>query len=446
MPAVAMSDALTAATRFGFAAKGDDLKVIAQDPRGWALRQLAHPAAPLPSNLPSSAAMVAAEFEMQRDQRQGDEEAKRAYNERVKAVYLAEIAARVDAAAQSETPLLERVTHFWSNHFTVSVLRPVVRGFAAAFEREAIRPHVTGRFSDMLLAVARHPAMLLYLDNAVSIGPDSVVGRRGGKGLNENLGRELLELHTLGVDGGYTQADVEALARIITGWSVARLNEPDSGRFRFRPFVHEPGDKRLLGKTYVEAGESEGQSALLDLAHHPATARHVATKLARHFIADDPPKDSLERLARVFRDTGGDLGQVTAAVVKEDAAWRTPFAKVRTPQEMVIAACRVGGFTPPPEMLVNSLRILDQMPFFAPSPAGWPDVAPAWVSPEAVLRRAQWCEAYAGRMPDPPDPAALAQSAFGEALPHETIEAIRLAPSRREGLALLFASPQFQRR
>ena len=446
MPPVSASDALTAATRFGLGARAGDLDIIARDPRGWVLGQLGKAPARLPSNLPGSARMVAAEFEMRRDKRDDKEDAKRAFNERVRAVYLAEIAARIDAAVTSETPLLERLTYFWSNHFTVSILRPAIRGFAPAFEREAIRPYVTGRFSDMLLAVARHPAMLLYLDNAISIGPDSIAGRRSGKGLNENLGRELLELHTLGVDGGYTQADVESLARILTGWSVARLNEPDSGHFRFRPFVHEPGPKVLLGKTYAEDGEVEGRAALLYLAHHPATARHVATKLARHFIADDPPRDSVERIARVFRESGGDLRPVTAAVVKEDAAWRTPFAKMRTPQELVVGACRIGAFTPPPEMVVNSLRTLDQMPFFAPSPAGWPDNAASWVSPEAVLRRAQWCQAYAARMPDPPDPVVLASAAFGEALPEETAQAIRLAPSRRAGLALLFASPQFQRR
>ncbi|HEX7968116.1 MAG TPA: DUF1800 family protein, partial [Stellaceae bacterium] len=213
-----------------------------------------------------------------------------------------------------------------------------------------------------------------------------------------------------------------------------------------RPFVHEPGAKLLLGKSYAEAGEAEGRAALLDLAHHPATSRHIALKLARHFIGDDPHRDSVERIAHVFRDSGGDLHEVTAAVVKEDAAWRAPFAKMRTPGEMVIAACRVAGFTPPPEMLVNSLRTLDQMPFFAPSPAGWPDNAAAWVSPEAVLRRAQWCQAYAERVPDPPDPVEIAKGAFGDALPEETMQAIRLAPSRRAGLALLLASPQFQRR
>jgi uncharacterized protein (DUF1800 family) len=428
----ASGDAVNAATRFGFAARGGDLALIAKDPRGWVLGQLAQQPAALPGDLPSAQTMVVAEFEMRRDK--GNEDAKRAFEERAKSVYFAEIAARIRAAVASESPLLERLTQFWSNHFTVSVLRPVLRGFAAAFEREAIRPHVTGRFSDMLLAVARHPAMLLYLDNAISVGPNSIAGRERDKGLNENLGRELLELHTLGVDGGYTQNDVEALARILTGWSVARLNEPDPGAFRFRPRIHEPGPKRLLGKIYNEAGYAEGEAALLDLAHHPATARHVATQLARHFIADDPPKDSIERISRVFRDSGGDLRRVTAAVVKEDAAWRAPLAKIRRPEELVIAACRVSGFTPPPEMLVNSLR------------AGWPDIAAAWVSPEAVLRRAQWCERYADRIPDPPDPVAIAEQAFGEALPAETADAISLAPSRRAGLALLLASPQFQRR
>ena len=445
MPEIsALHDAVLAATRFGFAARGDDLATIAHDPRGWVLRQLAAAPAPLPGNLPASSQMVVAEFEMRRDR--GDEAAKRDFNQRVRGVYLAEIAARSDAAANSETPLLERLTRFWSNHFTVSILRPVVRGFAAAFEREAIRPHVTGRFADMLLAVAQHPAMLLYLDNAVSIGPDSMAGIRRGKGLNENLGRELLELHTLGVDGGYAQADVEALARILTGWSVARLNEPSPGGFYFRPRVHEPGEKRLLGRSYGDAGFGEGRAALLDLARHPATAHHVAANLARYFIADMPPPDAVERIARVFHASDGDLRQVTAAVVKEEGAWRTPFAKVRTPEDLVIAACRVTRFTPPPEMLVNSLHVLDQQPFFAPSPAGWPDAASSWVSPEAVLRRAQWCEVFAERVADPPDPMALAEAAFGTTLPEETQAAIRRAPSRRAGLALLLASPQFQRR
>jgi uncharacterized protein (DUF1800 family) len=439
--------ALIAATRLGFGPHAGELRTIAQDPRGWALAQLAHPLPALSAALPMSTTMVMAELEMRRDQRaHPDEEAKRQFNERVRAVYLAEITARTAAAAAGDTPLLERLCHFWSNHFTVSIQRPAVRGFAAAFEREAIRPHVTGRFADMLLAATRHPAMLLYLDNAVSIGPDSPVGMRRDKGINENLGRELLELHTLGVDGGYTQDDVVALARILTGWSVARLNEPGAGGFIFRPMVHEPGTKMLLGRSFADNGYAEGEAALLMLAAHRATAHHIALKLARHFIADEPPRDSVERIARVFHDSGGDLRQVTAAVLREDALWRKPFAKLRTPGEMVIAACRVTGFTPPPQMLAASLRQLDQLPFAAPSPAGWPDTAADWLSPEAVLRRADWCQSFASHLPEPPDPVELAAASYGEALPEETLVAIRRAPARRLGVALLLASPQFQRR
>ena len=434
--------AVVASTRFGFAAKPGELDLIAHDPRGWALAQLRGAAAPLPGNLLPASRMVALMLEARRDKSADKKE----FNTQMRDVYLAEIEARIRQAAQTDAPFTERLAHFWSNHFTVSAFRPFVRGFAAAFEREAIRPHVGGRFADMLLAAESHPAMLLYLDNAESIGPDSIGGIRRGKGINENLGREILELHTLGVDGGYTQHDVEALARILTGWSIARLQDPEAGSFRFWPQIHEPGPKVLLGRTYPEDGQREGEKALRDLASHPATARHVAVKLARHFIADEPPHDDVERIAKVFRDTGGDLRAVHTAVVETKDIWDKPFAKYRTPDDLVVSACRVAGFTPEAPMLVQSLKNLDQMPFYAPSPAGWPDAAAAWVSPESVLKRAEWCGNFAARIPNPPDPAQLADAVLGEAMPAETLEAIQRAPSRRDGLALLFAAPEFQKR
>jgi len=446
MVAAALTKAMIAATRFGFAPRPGELAVIARDPEGWVIQQLDHRPIMLDSSLPASAPMVAAMLQARQDKRDQNEEGRRQINEQLRAIYLAEIAARINAAATTDAPLLERLTHFWTNHFTVSCIRPVIRGFAGAFEREAIRPNVTGRFVDLLLAAERHPAMLFYLDQVMSFGPDSLVGRRQNHGLNENLGREMLELHTLGVDGGYTQADVEALARILTGWSIARLRDPNPGSFHFYPPIHEPGPKLLLGKTYRENGYAEGEEALRDLAMHPATAQHIATKLARHFIADDPPADAVRRIAAVFRDTGGDLKRVTAAVVREDAAWKAPFAKVRTPNELLIAACRVSGFTPQAPMLVNSLHVLDQQPFFAPSPAGWSDKAGDWVGPEATVHRAEWCQMFAARIPEPPDPVELADAVFGETLPEETAQAIRRAASRREGVALLLAAPEFQRR
>ena len=433
--------AVIAATRFGFASKPGEFAAIGSDPKGWVAAQLNRRSDFAPADLPPAHETVAAMLEARRDK-----EVRPQLKERLKATYLGELDARFRAAILGDTPVLERLTQFWSNHFTVSGMRPFVRGVTGAFEREAIRPHVTGRFVDMLIAVTSHPGMLLYLDNAQSFGPDSPVGMRQKKGINENLGRELLELHTLGVDGGYTQADVEALARILTGWTVAPLRLPPAGGFRFIQQIHEPGNKVLLGRTYRDGGLDEGQQALRDLAAHPATARHIATQLARHFIADTPPADAVERIARTFRDTGGDLKQVTLAVLREDAVWRAPFAKVRTPTDLLIAAYRAVGSKPEPGLAFMALKKLDQPPFFAPSPAGWPDVASAWVSPESVVRRTEWCQTFAERLADVPDPVEVMASAYGEALPEEVQRAVRRAPDKRAGLALLIASPQFQRR
>jgi uncharacterized protein (DUF1800 family) len=434
--------ALIATTRFGFAPRKGELREAARDPRSWTRRQLELRAMASPAKLPASRDTVATTLAARRNK--GEDQ--RAMREEMRDVYLAEIGARMNAAIYSDTPLLERLVHFWSNHFTVSALRPVVRGFVGAFEREAIRPHITGRFADLLLAASRHPAMLFYLDQIASIGPNSPFGMRRNKGLNENLAREILELHTLGVDGGYTQADVESFARILTGWTIGRPKDPNPGVFRFVPQIHEPGAKRLLGKSYAENGVTEGETALRDLARHPATAHHIARKLAVHFIADEPPKEAIARIAKVFRDSDGDLKRVMLAVIDAPESWEKPFAKVRNPTELVIAACRVVDLLPPPEGVVGSLRVLDQPTFVAPSPAGWPDTASAWVSPEAMVRRAEWAQAFAERLPDPPEPAELAGEIFGDALPEATLSAIRLAPSRRVGLALLLASPEFQRR
>jgi uncharacterized protein (DUF1800 family) len=437
---VPSASAIIAANRFGFAPAPGELKSIANDPRGWVTAQLDR-SATIPADLPSAQETVALMLQAMKEKQERPE-----IQQRIRETYLGEVDVRMRAAVLGPTPVLERLTQFWSNHFTVSGMRPVVRGATGAFEREAIRPHILGRFSDLLLAVTRHPVMLLYLDNVQSMGPDSIAGMRRNKGINENLGRELLELHTLGVDGGYTQADVTDLARILTGWSITRFDHPDPGSFHFYPELHEPGSKTLLGKTYGEAGLAEGEAALHDLAQHPATARHVAVQLARHFIADVPPTDAVERIARVYRDTGGDLRRVTLAVIKEEVAWREPFTKVRTPNDLLLAAYRAIGTVPKPEAAFRYLKKLEQPPFFAPSPAGWPDAAAQWISPETVLRRTEWCQTFAQSLPDPPDPVEVMESAFGEELPEDTQQVVRRAASKREALALLIASPQFQRR
>ena len=359
---------------------------------------------------------------------------------------LAETGAKLDAVTGSRTPFAERLVSFWANHFTVSGVRPVVRPLAGSFEREAIRPHVAGRFEDMVLAVVQHPAMGLYLDNWVSVGPDSRVGLRGKRGLNENLGRELLELHTLGVDGGYGEEDVRALARILTGWSIGGERAADPGHFRFVPEIHQPGQKIFLGQAYPEFGMDEGLAAIRTIAHHPSTARHVARQLAVHFIADRPPQDAVDRLAQVFLRTGGDLQAVSAALIDQPEAWSCYQQKIKSPFDLVASAIRATGRTLPPEQAIRTFDRLGQGLHMAPSPAGWPDDAAAWIGPEAVLRRVEWAQAYADQVGNDVDPVALAGAVLGDTLAPDQHQAIARAESRPTALAMLFASPAFQRR
>jgi uncharacterized protein (DUF1800 family) len=285
----------------------------------------------------------------------------------------------------------ERLALFWSNHFCVSISKNgIVRAAAGAMEREAVRPHALGRFADMLVAVEKHPAMIVYLDNRFSVGPGSRAGRnRRGAGLNENLAREILELHTLGVDGGYTQADVGAFARILTGWTLTGPGEAfgQAGAFGFADFRHEPGPQRLLGREYGGDTVAEGEKALADLARHPATAKHLARKLARHFVADEPPAALVQRLADVFTKTDGDLQAMARALVLAPEAWDTPLMKIRTPYEFVMQGQRL--FVPPadPGVAIHWLNLLGQPLWNPPGPNGFPDATDHWVSPEGIRVR-----------------------------------------------------------
>jgi uncharacterized protein (DUF1800 family) len=438
--------AARAAARFGLGARPGERAAIGRDARGWVESQLSP--VPLPAALadrPSSAAIVAEILEANANG--GAQKVGQLARERLRLVYLDEAAARTRAAIETDHPVVERLVQFWSNHFTVSVRgKPIVLGLPGAYEREAIRPHVLGRFETMLRAVVEHPAMLVYLDNWRSVGPGSQGGQRRRAGLNENLAREILELHTLGVDGGYGQDDVTSFARVLTGWTVTPLRSDDPGHFFFAPRLHEPGAHVVLGKRYTEDGKGQGDAVLRDLARHPATARFIATKLARHFIADDPPASAVERLARRFRETGGDLGAVTRTLVAMPEAWPDTPTKVRTPNELVIAALRALGFEGPPARLVEALTALGQPPFSAPSPAGWSDQAADWIGPEATMKRIEWTHALATRRAPARPAVALADDLLGPALAEPTRVALEHAASHRDSLALLLASPEFQRR
>jgi uncharacterized protein (DUF1800 family) len=449
-------EAAIAAARFGLGPRPGELDRVAGDPRGWLHQQLQPAALRVAGD--SGAARLAQYFEAR--SKGGDAEVEKMLRGQIREQFRDEAGRRTLAAVTSDAPLRERLVQFWSNHFTVSIQRPLVLGLVVPFEDEAIRPHVLGRFRDMLLAVVRHPAMLLYLDNAVSVGPNSRAGRLRDRGLNENLARELMELHTLGVAGGYTQDDVRELARVLTGWSVLRpadrngpmqralLGASSDGAFLFRPNVHEPGDKQLLGHTIRESGEGEGLEALTLLAQHPSTATHVATKLVRHFVADQPPQAAVERIARVFRDSDGDLAAVAAALIDLPGAWQ-PLAKVKTPNELVISALRAVGSNDSPELVkgvMGSLQQLGQVPFAAPSPAGWSDEASSWIGPEAALLRVDWALAFGARVAPKVDPSALLASTIASVASKATQFHVEHAPSVAEAVALLIASPEFQRR
>lgn len=365
-------------------------------------------------------------------------------------LFRAEAQARFQRVVHAQVGFVERLVHFWSNHFCVSAAKGgFVRACAGSFEREAIRPHVLGRFADMLKAVESHPAMLFYLDNAQSFGPHSPAGQRGRRGLNENLAREILELHTLGVNGGYTQADVTSLARIITGWTFAgregRIGEP--GTFVFFQLAHEPGDHAVLGKVYPAGGMEQGEAALADLARHPSTARHLASKLARHFVADEPSRAMLDRLSRVFRDTDGDLKAVANALIDADEAWSAPLSKMRTPEEFVLASIRAIDRMPEdPGAVLGPLYTMGMPLWQPPGPNGWPDTAAAWASPEGMKLRLDVAAAIAGRLKELINPSELLDTVAGEAASAETRQAVARAESRQQGLALLLMSPEFQRR
>ena len=310
-------------------------------------------------------------------------------------------------------------------------------------------PHVLGRFADMLRAVEQHPAMLFYLDNAQSFGPHSKAGQNRKRGLNENLAREILELHTLGVDGGYTQADVTALARILTGWTFAgregRIGEP--GTFVFFANAHEPGEQTLLGKVYPAGGIEQGEAALADLARHAATARHIARKLARHFVADNPPDSLVAKLEKVFRATDGDLKSISVALIDADESWTTPLTKMRTPEEFMLAALRAIDRMPDdPGPILGPLAAMGMPLWQPPGPNGWPDTVDAWASAEGMKSRLDASASIAARGKNLINPSELLDAVAGEAASAETRQAVARAESRQQGLALLFMSPEFQRR
>lgn len=397
-----MNESLRALNRFGLGARPGEAARLS-DPKAWLHGQLQGDPPPLRgSSLPTLEEAGQANRDLQQNQATATQAAQRAARAEVARIRQLEATTLLAQRVVTETPFLERLTAFWSNHLCVSISgKQRLAVLAGIYEREAIRPHVLGRFADMVLASARHPAMLIYLDNAQSIGPNSpgatAAERRQGRerGLNENFARELLELHTVGVDGGYTQEDVIELAKALTGWTLSGVGGGVAARgaddmsFLFRPALHEPGPKTILGKRYRENGAREGEEIIRDLCALPATARFVAGKLVAHFVSDTPPPAAVDRVAAVFFESEGDLRAVSHALVDLDEAWDPASRKFRTPQDWVVASMRAMETQEVPPLLVQALNQLRHPLWSPPSPKGFGDSTREWADPDSLLNRGE---------------------------------------------------------
>jgi uncharacterized protein (DUF1800 family) len=476
------AQAALALHRFGLGPRAGSIMAIASDPRGALIAELDRPNAgriAAADLLTGGAAMrAAAEFrEAQRQMRratsgqnpqqknaqpkgaeeknaqQKNAEGKGAGRRRPSVgvtpqeLYLAEAKARLDAALAADIGFVERLAWFWSNHFCVSADKAQVRPIAGAFEREAIRAHVLGRFGDMLLAVESHPAMLMYLDNARSIGPNSRTGQNRRRGLNENLAREILELHTLGVRSVYTQDDVTNFAKVITGWSIVppRQDPERGGEFAFNPRMHEPGPQTIIGRRYEDAGVEQGRRVLADLARHPATAKHIAQKFARHFIADDPSPALVDRLSKRFLATGGDLKELARTLIASDDAWSAQRARIKRPAEWIVGSLRAIGAKPADvRPVVQAQNLLGEPLWRPPAPNGFADDNATWL--DGLSQRLDLANQWARRNAGDADPMAVFTETLAPLASEETRRTISRAESRPQALALLLMSPEFQRR
>ncbi len=504
--------AAIAVTRFGLGARPGELEAAKNDPKGWLKAQITRGAADQPpGEWPTSAerniayreaqqqrqqlqraqgnatppGRPGAAADMQTVQRQqlqqklapqpGQPNMQQAQVAGDGAGLQEEFIGRAQLAASTDASFRERWVLFWSNHFTVSATKGQTRPLAGPFEREVIRPSAFGRFEDMLVLSSSHPAMLFYLDQAQSTGPNSPRARNAENarlrarnpgqqqqqqriGLNENLTREIMELHTVGVHGGYTQNDVTEFARAMTGWSVGNPQDgAQNAKFIYREQNHEPGDRTVMGKKYRDTGGTQALAIIKDLAAHPATARHIAQKLAVHFVSDDPPPSLVTKLEQAFITSKGDLNRVANALVDADESWAPAQTKFKTPYEFIISAHRSLGVAPlttaprpqqgAQQMVLQPLQQMGQPPFAAPSPKGWAEDTGTWASPDGLIKRLNWSQVYAPQVAmGPREPMKVAQDALGKRLSNPTMLALAAAESRPEALTILFMSPEFQRR
>lgn len=450
-------EATIAINRFGLGAKPSELIVANKDPKQWLINQLQRkPAIHFNSDVVHSNEIMQTLAELREQKKSNKNNLKSdkpsdtpqtktpkvSYHRQT---YLQLSIDTLEHAINSEHSLNWRLLDFFSNHFSVSSAGPVMTPLAPTLEREAIAPNLLGRFDDLLISVIQHPAMLIYLNNEKSFGPNSKVAKKNGRGLNENLAREILELHTLGVDSGYSQKDVIELAKGITGWSVANpLKDKEQG-FKYRRSGHEPGVRTLLNKTYSQKESEQGKSMLRDLAVHPATAKHISYKLAHHFISDNPPASLVNKMTACWLATNGNLKEVMTTMINADEAWHAEKLKFKTPREFVISSLRALDLKTNNRQLYSSLVTLGQQPFKAGSPAGYSDREDDWNGANALISRVNWASTIAARAKKV-QIEAIIKNSFSESISQLSYQTISRAESRKQALTLFLMSPEFLRR
>lgn len=463
MSSISYSKAYIAVNRFGYGARGDELVQAKPNPKQWIISQL------LPISFNTSLSHSNDVFiehanyrkEKKQQKKRGQQSQSNQLNNQMSKNTMSENdmlknSARntlrsmsvdtLNQAIHSSHSVSWRLLDFFSNHFSVSANGRLMVGLSGTLEREAIAPNLLGNFADMLLAVEQHPAMLIYLNNEKSFGPNSRIAKKRKIGLNENLAREIMELHTLGVDGGYSQADVIELAKGITGWSVKNPIKKRSAGFIFRSHGHEPGSRMLLGKKYSQQGITQGQQMLRDLAMHPATAKYVCFKLAHHFVSENPPASLLNKMETTWMKTDGNLKQVMVSLFSTDEAWSQKAQKFKTPREFVISANRAIALKKvKPKALFNSLVSLGQQPFNAGSPAGFSDDESDWLGASALMARIDWSTMVSGYLKRS-NAEKVMTVALGYSVSQHTYQSVMRAESRQQAMILLLMSPEFQRR
>jgi uncharacterized protein (DUF1800 family) len=444
-----------AVNRFGYGARGDELAHAKADPKKWLSSQLQ--TIQFSDNQPSSDDIFVAHAKFQKQKKLMKQQQKQVQgsqaqdkNKMIKSAarktYMKMSAASLKQAITSKHSVSWRLFDFFSNHFSVSTSGRLMIGLSPTLEREAIAPNLLGNFEDMLLAVEQHPAMLIYLNNEKSFGANSRMSKKRKVGLNENLAREIMELHTLGVNGGYSQTDVIELAKGITGWSVKNSKKEHGTGFVFRAYGHEPGTRILLGKKYPSRGIMQGKQMLRDLAMHENTAKYICTKIAHHFVSENPPESLINKMQNTWLNNQGNIKQVMLTLFDAEEAWLASAQKFKTPREFVISTYRaIAPDNINSRVLFNALNNLGQTPFNAGSPAGFSDEESDWLGASALMARVEWSSLVSGQVKRINAEQVMA-TALGRSISKNSYQIVMRAESRQQASTLLLMSPEFQRR